>query len=80
MFVYFRYNSKIGSFWRICSEERRCRSRWGRSIPNVALHVFSMRDLFIANAFLVIKLYWKGIKLLCGCGVEHPMMFTYYSR
>lgn len=54
--------------------------RWRRAIPNFALHVFIMRDSFIAIAFREIKPYWKRIEVPRCCKVELPMVFTYHLR
>lgn len=76
----FRYILQQGVFWNGCNRERRWRSLCVRAISIHALHVFTVRNLFVANEFQVVTPYWQQIEMPCGCSVELPMMFTYRSR
>lgn len=62
--AYVRVDSRYireSAFWDGCNEERRWMSRWGREIPLHALHVFSVRASFVANAFPEVMAYGQLI-------------------
>lgn len=54
--------------------------RCARAIHNHALHVFAVRDSFIASGFPEVTSYEHSIEVPRGCGVEFPMAFTYSAR
>lgn len=47
----FRYIPKSGEFSVGSNEVRRLHSCWGRRTTSHALHVFAVRDRFVANEF-----------------------------